>query len=210
MKVGFRSVSFLVSLVLWVLSWSALADLASPGCVERVFGEYCLGSDILGLRTRHPDYIHWRQEGRRSALVYQNGGEQDYVMAYRGHIYKVLRQYRPATSSSYRRLREELRERFGMPRELSRFPWYARRLSTKITAIKRGEGRALLRWKPASRAYCVELSWTTTMGLSVAYIAGDGDDSQCLNGNDDSLVQTVSQASGTILPSSSPPLSEIP
>ncbi len=147
----------------------ALPTLGSSLCLEKVFGRYCLGGDIVELQRARPEYLHEQREGPRFALVYGNQSEKDYVMAYRGKIYKVVRQYRPPTSAKYRHLRNELRNLYGMPREFSRFPLYARRLSTKIKSIELGEGQALLMW--SADDWRVELSWTMRMGISLAYIA---------------------------------------
>ena len=147
---------------------------ADQTCTKRVFNHYCLGWDIRQLQRKRPTYIHEQSDGERFALIYTEGREKIYVMAYQGLIYKVLRQYQPATLLGYEDLRDDLEKRHGSAEDLSRFPEHARGLASKIGAIRRGEGKAMLVWQP-DEAWRVELSWTREMGLSLAYIANQMD-----------------------------------
>lgn len=146
------------------------ATQADQSCSKRVFNHYCLGWDIKQLQRKRPTYIHQQSDGERFALIYTEGRERIYVMAYQSLIYKVLRQYQPATLLRYEDLRDELEAQHGSAEDLSRFPEHARGLASKIGAIRRGEGKAMLVWRP-DEAWRVELSWTREMGLSLAYIA---------------------------------------
>ena len=143
---------------------------AGESCLLLVFNQYCLGGDIMALRTQRPDFIHQQQENERFALIYPAGREKDYVMAYHGRIYKVLRKFEPSTSKRYREWRDRLTSQYGLPREMSRFPLHATGLAAKIGAIQRGEGQALLSWYPQSEPWHIELAWTREMGLHLAYI----------------------------------------
>ncbi len=147
-------------------------------CLKRVFNHYCLGWDIRQLQRKRPSYDHQQSDGERFALVYTEGREKIYVMAYQGLVYKVLRQYQPATLLRYEDLRDSLDLKYGVPEDLSRFPDHARVLASKIGAIRRGEGKAMLVWQPEGEAWRVELSWTREMGLSLAYIANQMDQLQ--------------------------------
>lgn len=158
-----------ISLALLLLSLSGLAQ-ADGSCLLLVFNQYCLAGDIVELGRRQPDFIHQQREGDRFALIYSASRDLDYVMANRGRIYKVLRKFEPSTSSRYREWRNRLTQLYGMPQEESRFPLQATGLAAKISAIRRGEGRALLRWTPAASPWHVELGWTSEMGLHLAYI----------------------------------------
>ncbi|MCB1869079.1 MAG: hypothetical protein KDI43_11250 [Gammaproteobacteria bacterium] len=159
--------SMLPLLLLSIFIGRAQADQA---CQLLVFNQYCLGGDIVQLASQRPEFIHQQREGERFALIYPAGREKDYVMAYRGRIYKVLRKFEPSTSIRYREWRDLLTKRYGLPQEQSRFPAQATGLAAKINAIQRGEGRALLSWNPAASAWHVELGWTGEMGLHLAYI----------------------------------------
>jgi len=143
---------------------------ADETCLLRVFNQYCLGGDIMQLSSQRPDFIHQQREDERFALIYRAGRERDYVMAYRGRIYKVLRKFDPSTSARYREWRDLLTQQHGLPREQSRFPLHATGLATKIGAIQRGEGKAQLSWYPQARPWHIELAWTQEMGLHLAYI----------------------------------------
>lgn len=147
---------------------------ADATCSKRVFNHFCLGWDIKQLQRKRPTYIHQQSDGERFALIYTEGRERIYVMAYQGLVYKILRQYQPPTLLRYEDLRDEQEMRHGEAEDLSRFPEHARGLASKIGAIRRGEGQAMLVWRPEP-AWRVELSWTREMGLTLAYIANHMD-----------------------------------
>lgn len=163
----FKPLLLPLSFILLSISGRALAD---ESCLLLVFKQYCLGGDITELSHQQPGFIHQQREGERFALIYPAGREKDYVMANRGRIYKVLRKFEPSTSGHYREWRNRLTKLYGLPREESRFPLQATGLAAKISAIQRGEGRALLRWTPEASPWHVELGWTREMGLHLAYI----------------------------------------
>jgi len=162
----------LLVLIILVLPITNDRVYAEEACLLRVFGQYCLGGDIVALSRGQPGFIHQQRKGERFALIYPAGREKDYVMAHRNRIYKVLRKFDPSTSSRYREWRNLLTQQYGRPGEDSRFPLHATGLAAKISAIQRGEGKALLRWHPAATPWHIELGWTQEMGLHLAYIIG--------------------------------------
>lgn len=163
----------LPGLILAVLSHNVPAR-SDPQCLKRVFNHYCLGWDIKQLQHKRPSFMHQQSDGERFALIYPEGREKIYVMAYQGLVYKVLRQFQPATLIRLEDLQQELEEKYGEAEDLSRFPDHARVLASKIGSIRRGEGKALMVWRPEDR-WRVELTWTREMGLSLSYIANKMD-----------------------------------
>jgi hypothetical protein len=163
----FRLLPLPLFIVLLLITGRAQAD---NSCLLLVFDQYCLGGDIFELKHGQPNFIHQQREGERFALIYPAGREKDYIMANRGQIYKVLRKFDPSTSIRYREWRNRLTKQYGRPSEQSRFPLNATGLAAKISAIQRGEGRALLIWYPRATPWHVELGWTGEMGLYLAYI----------------------------------------
>jgi len=152
------------------------AVYAEASCLKLVFNRYCLGGDINQLAQQQPAAMR-HDEGDRTALIYYEGGEQDYVLAWRGRIYKVLRQYRIASQLRYEELYGILREKYGDGEDQSRFPAYAKTPGRRQIAIRRGEGRAAHVW-PVEGGWHIELSWSREMGLALAYIADDLDRQQ--------------------------------
>jgi hypothetical protein len=152
-----------------------IAAAAEQSCLKLVFNRYCLGGDLNRLAQQMPGARH--DEGERSALIYYDGGEQDYVLAWRGRIYKVLRQYRIASQLRYEELYALLREKYGSGEDQSRFPAYAKTPTRRQIAIRRGEGRAAHGW-PTDGGWHIELSWSRELGLSLAYIADELDRQQ--------------------------------
>jgi hypothetical protein len=157
---------------------------AEEQCLKVVFNQYCLGGDIRQLQRQKPFYIHQQREGERFALVYGEGREKVYVLSYQNRIYKVVRQYQPATRLNYLDLKDLLTSKYGMPKDLSQYPERAKGLAAKIGAIRRGEGRALLTWKPPEQEWYLELGWNREMGLNLAYIIDRLDGKQRLTRED--------------------------
>ena len=143
---------------------------ADQGCLKMVFNRYCLGGDIERLAQQLPGVRY--EDGERTALLYFEGGEQDYVLAWRGRIYKVLRQYRISSQLRYEELYGLLRDKYGSGKDQSRFPAYANRPGSRQIAIRRGEGRAAHVWR-TDGGWHIELSWTRELGLSLAYLADE-------------------------------------
>jgi len=160
-----------LSLVLLLGAWlPPVAAAAEQSCLKLVFNRYCLGGDIDQLSQQFLGQRY--DEGERSALIYYEGGEQDYVLAWRGRIYKALRQYRIATQLRYEELYGLLRDKYGDGADQSRFPIYAKTPGRRQIAIRRGEGRAAHVWRTGG-GWHIELSWTRELGLSLAYIADE-------------------------------------
>jgi hypothetical protein len=167
----------------WLLAFVLLSGLGGPfaaalaqeGCLKQVFNRYCLGADVTPLMQQQPAVT--QNDGDRVALIFYNGPDRDYVMAFRGRIYKVLRQYRTTTQLRFDELYGLLRDKYGAGSDRSRFPGYATTPGRKQSAIRRGEGLAKHRWEPGG-GWHIELSWTRELGLSLAYIADELDRQQ--------------------------------
>lgn len=160
-------------LLLAVLFLAREAAGAQETCLKLVFNRYCLGGDINAQLLQQPQPLFQQPDGDLLAAVYQEGKERIYVMAYRGRIYKVLRQYHPATQLHFDDLYNVLRGKYGSGEDRSRFPSYARTPSSKLGAIRRGDGQAVHVWEVAEEGFHVELSWTREMGLTLSYFAND-------------------------------------
>ena len=160
--------------ILLVGAVSALApdarSQAVDSCLKQVFERYCLGGNFASLMRQSPKPLHRQKESEREAAIYLETHGRTYVMAFRGRIYKVLRQFRPNTQLRYQDLSEILQQKYGPPKDRSRFPHYADSRAAQVVAIRRGEGQATRTWNPAE-GWSVELSWTREMGIAVSYIA---------------------------------------
>jgi len=146
---------------------------AQQGCQKLVFNRYCLGGDVNAVAQQAPPAMR-QDEGERVALVYYEGRDRVYVLAWRGRVYKVLRDYRIASQLRYEDLYRVLREKYGEGSDRSRFPPDARTPGRKQIAIRRGEGQAIHVW-PLIDGWHPELSWTRELGLALAYISDDLD-----------------------------------
>ncbi len=165
-----------VLLLLFGLSGLQGAE-AENGCLKQAFGEYCLGGSLQQLLQRKPNGIP-QMSGDRSAVVYLQGRGRTYVMAYRDRIYKVLQTFEPANQVTLKDLNERLSEKYGPSEDLSLYPGYARTQSSKIAAIRRGEGELKYSWRSAELSWRVELGWTRKLGISLAYLANELDAQQ--------------------------------
>jgi hypothetical protein len=161
----------------WLLAASLLAAvvvqpaMAQQPCLKLVFNRYCLGGDVNVMAQQLPPALR-QDQGDRVALIYYEGRERIYVLAWRGRIYKVLRAYRIASQLHYEELYQLLREKYGDGEDRSSFPSSARTPGRKQIAIRRGEGEAAHVWQTAE-GWHMELSWTREIGLALAYIADD-------------------------------------
>jgi hypothetical protein len=159
---------FSLAALLWGAA-GALPAKAEETCLKQVFDGYCLGGDYRALLARSPLPVHQQREGDSEAAIYMDGPERLYVMAFRGQIYKLVRQYRPSTQMRYDDLTELLTQKYGPAQDRSRFPQYAESRGARIAAIRRGDGRAERFWNPG-QGWSVELSWTRELGLALAYV----------------------------------------
>jgi hypothetical protein len=119
------------------------------------------------LRQRPP--ISQESDGERLALIYDQGQEQDYVLAFRGTVYKVVRQFRVETELKFQDIYNQLREKYGLGEDRSLFPGYADTPASRQGSIRRGDGKAIHVWAPAE-TWRIELTWTREFGLSLAYV----------------------------------------
>ncbi|MCU7842792.1 MAG: hypothetical protein KZQ93_03020 [Candidatus Thiodiazotropha sp. (ex Monitilora ramsayi)] len=163
-----RGATLLMAASLVGLSWEIHAD---ADCLKRVFGIYCLGGSIQQLRQQYPAGMPSQQQGDRSAIVYRQGRERTYVMAFKGKIYKVLHTYDPASQITLKNLREKLEAKYGPYRDRSHYPAYARTKASKIGAIRRGEGELKHVWPSSDKSWRIELEWTRKLGISLSYIS---------------------------------------
>ena len=148
----------------------AVPSFAQAPCLKLVFGLYCLGGDVDPLLRQSPKPTVQQKDGDRLALVYTDGRERLYVLAFSRRIYKVLKRYRTASQLKYEDLYAILRDKYGPGEDRSRFPDYANNPAGKLGSIRRGEGRAVHVWEP-DPSWSVELAWTREMGLALSYIA---------------------------------------
>lgn len=86
---------------------------SGEACLKKVFGEYCLGGSMQQLLRKRPHGMRSQQNSERSAVVYPEGRERTYVMAYKGSIYKILHTYDPANRVKLKELRERLEAKYG-------------------------------------------------------------------------------------------------
>lgn len=149
---------------------------APQPCLKLVFNRYCLGGDVNALAQQQPPALR-QDQGERVALIYYEGRNRVYVLAWRGAIYKVLRDHRIASKLHYEDLYQILRRKYGEGEDRSSFPDDALTPGRKQIAIRRGEGRAVHVWQ-TDAGWQVELSWTRETGLALAYIADALDEQQ--------------------------------
>ncbi|MGB5736745.1 MAG: hypothetical protein WBM40_20130 [Thiohalocapsa sp.] len=150
--------------------------VAQQPCLKMVFNRYCLGGDVNRMAQQLAPALQ-QDEGDRVALIYYEGRERIYALAWRGRVYKVLRVYRIASQLRYEELYRVLREKYGDGEDRSSFPSSARTPGRKQIAIRRGEGEANHVWQ-TSEGWHIELAWTRELGLSLAYIADELEQAQ--------------------------------
>ncbi|MBK1718796.1 hypothetical protein [Thiocystis violacea] len=146
------------------------AAVAEEPCLKMVFGRYCLGGDINQILPSSPPPAARQTQGDSLALVFPDGANQLYLLAYSNRLYKVVRAHAVSTQLAFDDIYNDLRQIYGPGTDQSRFPDYASTPAARLASIRRGEGRALHRWEP-SPAWSIELSWTRELGVSLAYIA---------------------------------------
>ncbi len=160
-------------------SYSGLrAADGSDACLKLVFGDYCLGGSMQQLLQQRPYGMPAQQNGDRTAVIYLEGRERTYVMAYKGRIYKVLRTFEPSSQVKLKDLRERLVSKYGDYRDRSIYPGYARTQASRIGSIRRGEGELQYVWRVPDGSWRVELAWTRKLGISLAYLANELDRQQ--------------------------------
>ena len=146
------------------------AASADDVCLKLVFDRYCLGGELDQLLRQGPKPYGEQTDGSHRALVFQEGPELVYVLAFHSRIYKVVRRYRTATQLRYDDLYGLLRSKYGSGEDRSQFPPYASTASRRLGSIRRGDGRAIHVWEPDA-AWHVELTWTREMDIAVAFVA---------------------------------------
>lgn len=173
---GWRPVGHIVKRALalgalvWITGLSPPTASADAPCLKEVFGRYCLGGDINEAARSMPTPLARQAKGDSLALVFSDGADRLYLMAYESRIYKVVRAYADSTQLRFDDIYNELRKIYGDGEDQSRFPSYASSPVARLASIRRGEGRALHRWDPASDWH-IELSWTRELGVALTYIA---------------------------------------
>lgn len=166
---GIRMAALLALLVAVCTPSGAFAD---EPCLKMVFGRYCLGGDVGPLLQAVPPPVVRQDEGASLALVFVDGPDRLYVLAFNRKIYKVVRAFAVSTQLRYEETYAALRDIYGLGEDRSRFPADATTPGRRLVAIRRGEGIAVHVWTPAP-TWRIELSWTREMGLSLAYVATD-------------------------------------
>ncbi|MFB1485688.1 MULTISPECIES: hypothetical protein [unclassified Thiocapsa] len=153
-----------------------IAALASSGafanepCLKMVFGRYCLGGDVGPLLQVVPPPLVRQEQDASLALVFVDGPDRLYVLAFNHKIYKVVLAFGVSTQLRYEETYGALRDIYGLGEDRSRFSPDATTPGRRLVAIRRGEGVAMHVWTP-SPTWRIELSWTREMGLSLAYVA---------------------------------------
>ncbi len=167
---------FRSTLLLTVLGmvWAVPVMADQTTCRKLVFGRFCLGGDFNALLQRTPAPLFTQKEGERHAAVYTGVHGRRYVMSFRGRIYKVLKEDRPSTELHFNDMTALLSEKYGQPEDRSHFPHYAVSRGARIIAIRRGEAKAAMVWRPES-GWRVELSWTRELGVALSYVAEELD-----------------------------------
>lgn len=164
--------------VLSLASVLLFAEDSGDDCMKRVFTHYCLGGSMPQQLVRHPPGTEPIVNGDHTGIIYAQGRERIYVMAYRDRIYKVLKAYDRPSQVTLQRLQHTLRNKYGNPQDVSILPGYARSMTAKVGAVRRGEGEILYRWQPPGANWRIELAWTRKLGISLAYLANALDQQQ--------------------------------
>jgi hypothetical protein len=154
------------------------AEEMVDGCLKRVFTHYCLGGSMAQLAQQRPLEMAPIVNGDRTGVIYIQGRERIYVMAYRNRIYKILRRYDPSNQVTLQRLQRSLSKKYGNHQDISQLPNYVRNMAGKIGAVRRGEGELRFRWQLPGSPWRVELTWTRKLGISLAYLANSLDKQQ--------------------------------
>ncbi|AFL75631.1 hypothetical protein [Thiocystis violascens] len=144
--------------------------LAEDPCLKQVFGRYCLGGEVDPLLQSVPAPAVSQAAADSLALIFPDGENQLYVLAFSRRIYKVVRAYGVSTQLRFDDTYRLLREKYGPGEDRSQFPEYASTPAARLAAIRRGEGRAVHQWMP-SPTWHIELSWTRELGISLSYVA---------------------------------------
>jgi hypothetical protein len=144
--------------------------LAEEACLKMVFGRYCLGGDVSPLLQSAPAPTVYQNVADSLALVFPDGVNQLYVLAFSKRIYKVVRADGVATQLRFDDIYRQLCEKYGPGEDRSQFPEYASTPAARLASIRRGEGRAEHQWLP-STSWHIELAWTREMGISLSYVA---------------------------------------
>lgn len=168
-------------ILLIVLSFYSVvlpAEEVADECLKRVFAHYCLGGSMSQLLRLRPVPMEPIVNGDRSGIIYTNGRDRIYVMAYQDSIYKVQRGYDSPNQATLQRLLRRLREMYGQPQDMSLFPRHVRNLAAKIGAVHRGDGAFQYRWQHPDSPWRVELAWTRKWGISLAYLVNGLDRQQ--------------------------------
>jgi hypothetical protein len=147
-------------------------------CLKQVFDSYCLGGSFKQLLEQNPVNMQPRTKGERSGVVYQKDNEKTYVMAYKGIVYKIVHTFEPETLVTMKRLQRHLQREYGDYQDRSEYPEKTQNQSRQIGYIRRGEGELRYVWQPPGQPWRVELSWTRTLGINIAYFVNELDQMQ--------------------------------
>ncbi|MEI6412730.1 MAG: hypothetical protein WCP34_00520 [Pseudomonadota bacterium] len=140
-------------------------------CLKQVFNRFCLGGDARALAAQQPPELRI-PEGERLGLVYSDGLGRLFVMSQQERIYKVLRQYRDEGLHQFEEVRDAVSAKYGPAEDHSQFPpELPPALANRVGAIRRGEARILMVWKPQAEPWRLELIWARESGITLAYIA---------------------------------------
>ncbi|CAK0762714.1 Chalcone isomerase domain-containing protein [Gammaproteobacteria bacterium] len=155
--------------VILVASWPVAA--MAEDCLKQVFNRFCLGGDAKALAAQQPPDLRI-PEGERLGLVYSDGLGRLFVMSQQDRIYKVLRQYLDEGLRHFEEIRDTVIAKYGAAEDHSSIsPELSQAPANRLSAIRRGEARILMVWKPTGETWRLELAWTQEFGITLAYIA---------------------------------------
>ncbi|QVL46688.1 MAG: hypothetical protein KFB96_12995 [Thiocapsa sp.] len=167
---GTMGIRIAAIVTLCIAAFASSGAFANEPCLKMVFGRYCLGGDVGPLLQAVPPPLVHQEEDASLALVFVDGPDRLYVLAFNHKIYKVVLAFGVSTQLRYEETYGALRDIYGPGEDRSRFSPDATTPGRRLVAIRRGEGVAMHVWTP-SPTWRIELSWTREMGLSLAYVA---------------------------------------
>ena len=165
-----------IALLLLIAHSGARAE--TDRCLKMVFEHYCLGGSLDEQLQQSPVKVEPRIQGERSGVILEKDGDRIYVMAYKGVIYKVLHTYEPKTFSTLKELRRRLQHKYGNYDDRSEYPDNTKNRARQISSIRRGEGELRNIWQLPGELWRIELGWTRTLGIFVAYFVNQLDAEQ--------------------------------
>lgn len=163
---------FLLSASLTIFPLTSWSEPNDPSCVKKVFNTYCLGAPAAA-------DISWNENGEHTI----KDARGDITLTMRDQrIVAVSRRLSPANWLSFTDLKVKLVRLYSTATNTSEFPLYATSRSSKLNAIRAGQGFAGARWDQAD--WAVLLEWRSLDSMQLRYeISAESTD----NASDDTL-----------------------